>query len=258
MKFLIVGDICGRPGRHAFMEHTAELKEKYNIDIVIANGENMASGRGITRNTLDEIYRGGADIVTSGNHIWDQREILKFIDDEPFLIRPANYPDGTPGHGYCIYPWKNLNIAVINLSGRVYMPPVDCPFQKIEEILRELQGQADIIIVDMHAEATSEKISMGYYLDGRVHIVVGTHTHVQTADERILPKGTAYISDLGMTGPYNSSLGIDINDAIHKFVTGMPTRFNIAEGPAVYSAIIVEINDDLQVESIERILHYDK
>ena len=235
MKFLIVGDVCGRPGREAFRKYVPELKKEHNIDVVVVNGENIAGGRGISRKTLDEIYRAGADIVTSGNHIWDQKEIVSFIDDEPFLIRPANYPEGAPGKGS-------------------FMPPMDCPFQKVDEILKEIKNQCDIILVDIHAEATSEKIAMGFYLDGRVTCVVGTHTHVQTADNRILPKGTAYISDLGMVGPYNSSLGINVNNAIDKFITCRPVRFEMAEGPNIFSAVVLELAEDNSVKSFERIL----
>lgn len=255
MRFLIVGDICGRPGRATFRKYAPQLREKYKIDIIIANGENMAGGRGISRKTLDEVQRAGVDIVTSGNHIWDQREIVSFIDNEPFLIRPANYPEGAPGKGYCIYPFKAINVGVINLSGRTFMPPMDCPFQKVDEILKEIKDKCDIIILDMHAEATSEKIAMGFYVDGRINCVVGTHTHVQTADNRVLPKGTAYITDLGMVGPYNSSLGVDVNNAIEKFITCRPVRFEIATGANVFCGVILEIDPKTKkVTSFERVL----
>ncbi|MBQ1941887.1 MAG: TIGR00282 family metallophosphoesterase, partial [Selenomonadaceae bacterium] len=201
MRLLVVGDVVGRLGRKAFARYTRELKEKYKIDLVIVNGENSAGGKGISRKSLDELYRAGADIVTSGNHVWDNREINGFIDDEPYLVRPANYPEGAQGKGWCIYPFKSANLAVVNMSGRTFMPDMDCPFQKIEEVLSEIGQEADIILLDFHAETTSEKMAMGFYLDGRVQAVVGTHTHIQTADERILPQGTAYITDLGMVGP---------------------------------------------------------
>ena len=181
--------------------------------------------------------------------------MLEFIDQEPFLIRPANYPEGAPGKGWCIYPFKAKNIAVINLSGRAFMPPMDCPFQKVEDILHELRGEADIILLDMHAETTSEKMAMGWYLDGRVNVVVGTHTHIQTADERILPEGTAYITDLGMVGPWNSTLGVKNECILEKFTTCRPVRFDLADGPNVYSAVVVEIDDATnRTVSIERIL----
>lgn len=158
MKFLIVGDVCGRPGRETFRKYIPQLRKEHNIDVVVVNGENMAGGRGISRKTLDEVYAAGADIVTSGNHIWDQREITSFIDDEPFLIRPANYPEGAPGKGFCLYPFKAKTVGVINVSGRTFMPPMDCPFQKVDEILKEIKDRCDIILVDIHAEATSEKL----------------------------------------------------------------------------------------------------
>lgn len=255
MRILIVGDVVGRTGRRAFDRYTRELKRDRDIDLVIVNGENSAGGRGISRKSLDELYRGGADIVTSGNHIWDNREVYGFIDQEPYLLRPANYPEGAPGRGWCIYPFRNVNVAVINLSGRVFMPEMDCPFQKIEDILSEIGTQADIFILDFHAEATSEKMAMGFYLDGRVQAVVGTHTHIQTGDARILPKGTAYITDLGMVGPWLSVLGVKPEIIIRKFTSCMPVRFELAEGPAVYSALLVEIDSGSgKVTSVERIL----
>ena len=255
MKILIAGDVVGRSGRRAFDRYTRELKQSRGIDLVIVNGENSAGGKGISRKSLDELYRGGADIVTSGNHIWDNREVYGFIDEEPYLVRPANYPEGAPGKGWCIYPFRSANVAVINLSGRAFMPEMDCPFQKIEDILSEIGDRVDIFILDFHGETTSEKMAMGFYLDGRVQAVVGTHTHVQTADERILPQGTAYITDLGMCGPWNSVLGVKPEIIIRKFTTCMPVRFELAEGPAVYSALLVEIdNASRKAVKVERIL----
>lgn len=231
------------------------MKKKYAVDLTIVNGENSAGGNGITQNSLDELYQAGADVITSGNHIWDKKDVLQFIDHEPFLIRPANYPEGAPGKGYCIYPLKAKNIGVINLSGRAFMPPLDCPFQKIDEILRELKGKCDTIILDMHAETTSEKMAMGWYLDGKVTCVVGTHTHIQTADERILPQGTAYITDLGMVGPWNSVLGVEAERILYKFQTGMPVRFELADGPNVFSAVLLTVSDENgNAEKIERIM----
>ena len=201
MRVMLTGDVIGRPGRKTFQDYTAKLRREKNVDVVIVNGENSAGGKGITRKSLDALYHGGADIVTAGNHVWDKKDVLEFIDQEPFLIRPANYPEGTPGKGWCVYPFKAKNIGVINLSGRAFMPALDCPFQKIEDILYEMRDECDIIFLDFHAETTSEKMAMGWYLDGRVNGVVGTHTHIQTADARVLPEGTAYITDLGMVGP---------------------------------------------------------
>lgn len=254
MNIMIVGDVVGRPGRKAFLRYTKELRLKHGIDIVIVNGENSAGGKGVSRKSLDELYAAGADVITSGNHIWDNREVMGLIDNDPYLVRPANYPDGAPGKGWCIYPYKAKNIAVVNMSGRAFMPDMDCPFQKIEEVLSEIADRADIIILDFHGETTSEKMAMGFYLDGRVQAVVGTHTHVQTADQRILPKGTAYITDLGMVGPWNSVLGVKPDIIIKKFTTCMPVRFDLADGPAVYSAVIVNIDDATnQAKDIKRI-----
>lgn len=256
MKIMLTGDVIGHPGRKAFREHTPRIREKYGIDVVVVNGENSAGGKGITRRSLDELYQAGADIVTSGNHVWDKKDVLEFIDQEPFLIRPANYPEGAPGKGYCVYPFKAKNIGVVNLSGRAFMPDMDCPFQKIEEILRQLQRECDIIFLDFHAETTSEKMAMGWYLDGRVNAVVGTHTHIQTADDRILPEGTAYITDLGMVGSWNSILGVKTEIILQKFTTCLPCRFDLEEsGPMVFSALIVDIDDATnRTIGVERIL----
>ena len=255
MRIAMVGDVIGRPGRTAFAKYTAQLRKEKKIDIVVVNGENSAGGKGVTRTSLDELLHAGADVVTSGNHIWDKKDVLEFIDQEPFLIRPANYPDGTPGKGWCVYPWRAKNIGVLNLSGRAFMPPMDCPFQKVEDILAEMKDECDIILLDFHAETTSEKMAMGWYLDGRVNAVVGTHTHIQTADERILPNGTAYITDLGMVGPWDSVLGVKTDIIIQKFTTGMPVRFDLAAGPNVYSAVILDIDEaSNKTVGIERIL----
>jgi 2',3'-cyclic-nucleotide 2'-phosphodiesterase len=255
LRFLIVGDVYGRPGRAAFAKYTPKIRAEKKIDVVIVNGENSAGGKGITRKSLDALYHGGADIITSGNHIWDKKDVLEFIDTEPFLIRPANYPEGAPGRGYCVYPFRAKNVGVMNLSGRAFMPALDCPFQKVEDLLRDMKQDCDIIILDFHAETTSEKMAMGWYLDGRVNAVVGTHTHIQTADDRLLPGGTAYITDLGMVGPWNSVLGVRRECILEKFTTGRPVRFEPAEGPAVYSAVIIETDDVTnRTLSIERVL----
>ena len=255
MRIMLVGDVVGRAGRRAFRAITPRLRAERGIDVVIVNGENAAGGKGFTRKALDELYAGGADIVTSGNHVWDKKDVFDFVDHEPFLVRPANYPAGTPGRGYCIFPFRAVNVAVMNLSGRSFMPALDCPFQKVDEILAEIGGLADVVVLDFHAETTSEKLAMGYYLDGRADIVVGTHTHVQTADERILPGGTAYITDLGMVGAQDSILGVRKDIVIQKFRTGMPVRFEMAEGAAEYAAVIVDIDPSGgRTAQIERIL----
>lgn len=239
----MVGDVVGRPGRYFFMEQTPELKQARKIDMVVVNGENAAHGSGLTPNIFDELVRGGADVVTSGNHIWDNSNVLKIIDTEPFLIRPANYPEDAPGKGFCIFPVGKKKVGVVNLSGRTFMPPVDCPFRLADKIFKAIEKQCDVILVDFHAEATSEKLAFANYFDGRVTAVVGTHTHVQTADEKILPKGTAYISDLGMTGAENSVLGVAIEPVVKRFLTGRPSKFEVAEGAAIYCAVLIDIND---------------
>lgn len=255
MRIMLVGDVVGRAGRRAFRTITPRLRSEHRIDVVIVNGENSAGGKGFTRKALDELYAGGADVVTAGNHVWDKKDVFDFVDDEPFLVRPANYPDGAPGKGWCIFPFKAVNVAVMNLSGRSFMPALDCPFQKADEMLAEIADQADVIVLDFHAETTSEKLAMGHYLDGRADIVVGTHTHVQTADAQILPGGTAYITDLGMVGAHDSILGVRKEIVIQKFRTGMPVRFEMAEGAAEYAAVIVDIDPSGRCASqIERVL----
>ncbi len=243
MKIMFVGDVVGRNGRKAFRKYTPQLREEKGINVVVVNGENSAAGKGFTRKSLDELYQGGADIVTSGNHVWDKKDVLEFIDQEPFLIRPANYPGDAPGKGWCCYPFKAKNIGVMNLSGRAFMPPLDDPFQKVEELLREMARECDLIFLDFHAETTSEKIAMGWYLDGRVNGVVGTHTHVQTADACLLPQGTGYITDLGMTGPRCSVLGVETEKILYRFQTCRPVRFEVADGPSAYEAVIMTIDD---------------
>lgn len=254
MRILMVGDVIGRPGRAAFAKYTPKLRQEKKADLVVVNGENSAKGRGITKKTLDELLLGGADVVTGGNHIWDKKEVLQFIDDEPYLLRPANYPTGVPGKGACVYPLRGKNVGVMNLSGRAFMQELDCPFQRVEDLLRELSGECDVLLLDFHAESTSEKMAMGWYLDGRAAAVVGTHTHVQTADERILPGGTAFISDLGMVGPWNSVIGFTKEPVLAKTTTGMPARFEVADGPAVYSAVLLAVDDGTgKATAIERI-----
>ena len=243
MRILMVGDVIGRPGRAAFAKYTPKLRREKQVDLVVVNGENSADGKGVTKKTLDELTLGGADVVTSGNHVWDKKEVMGIIDDEPYLLRPGNYPVGVPGKGACIYPLKGKNIGVMNLSGRAFMQELDCPFQRAEELLRELSRECGVVLLDFHAESTSEKMAMGWYLDGRVTAVVGTHTHVQTADERILPGGTAFISDLGMVGPWDSVIGFKKEPVLAKTTTGMPARFEVADGPSVYSALLLFVDD---------------
>lgn len=254
LRILMVGDVVGRPGRYFFMEQTPELKLAKKIDMVIVNGENAAHGKGLTPKIFEELTSSGADVVTSGNHIWDNPTVMQIIDTEPFLLRPANYPEDTPGNGFCIFPFGRKKIGVINLSGRTFMPPIDCPFRAAEKILADMQKSCDVILADFHAEATSEKLAFANCFDGRLTAVVGTHTHVQTADERILPKGTAYISDLGMVGTEDSILGVQIEPVIKKFLTGRPSKFEVAEGLRIYCAALITIDDQTNnAVAIERL-----
>lgn len=259
MNILFIGDVVSSIGRDMINEYVPKLKEKYRPHVTIINGENAAGGRGIT----DKIYRGflevGAQAVTLGNHTWDNREIFEFIDEAKYLVRPANFPDSNPGKGIVYLKMNNDEIAVISLQGRTFLPPNDCPFQKADQLIEEARMRTPIIFVDFHAEATSEKQAMGWYLDGRVSAVVGTHTHVQTADNRILPKGTAFMSDVGMTGPYDGILGMDREVVLKRFLTGMPARFEVPKtGRAQLSAVCIEIDKKSgSAKKIERILIND-
>ena len=245
MKILFVGDVFGEAGRNALKASMDTIKSKYHPDFTIANGENTAGGRGISYNTAQEIFDTGIDAITMGNHTWSRKEILRIIDSGIKIIRPANYPKGVPGKGRLILEKNGLRLAVINLLGRVYMDStVDCPFQVVDREISFLKGQAEYILVDFHAEATSEKVAMGYYIDGRVLCMVGTHTHIQTADEKILDKGTAYISDVGMTGPAGGVIGVDKDAIIKKFTLGMPMQHEVAKGKTQINAVIVDINEE--------------
>jgi metallophosphoesterase (TIGR00282 family) len=244
LNILVIGDIVGRPGRRALKQGLAKIQKEEDISFTIANAENAAGGRGLTRAVMDEILGAGIDVLTMGNHVWDNKDIFNFIDDEFRLLRPANYPSPCPGQGYHIYKAGfSKNIAVINLSGRVFISNLDCPFRLMDSILSEIEGDADIIIVDFHGEATSEKLAFAYYVDGRVTAVLGTHTHIQTSDERILPRGTAYITDLGMTGPSDSVLGMDKEIVIEKFLSGRPARFEVASGSSQLQGIILRLDE---------------
>ncbi len=255
MKVLFIGDIVGRPGRNSLKAHLHTLVERYRVDFVIANGENAAGGFGITVKAAEELYSLGVHVLTSGNHIWDKKEAISHLDKEDRILRPHNYPPGTPGRGSIIYPLGGRQVAVLNLQGRVFMPNIDCPFRAADEEVKRLAEETDIIIVDFHAEATSEKVAIGYYLDGRVSAVVGTHTPVQTADEKILPGGTAYITDVGMTGPENSTIGVKNEQVLERFLYQVPTRFEVPKGPTVFSAVVIEINDDTgRATAIQRLL----
>jgi len=244
VKVLFIGDIVGKPGRTAVKVLLPGIVGNYGVDIVIANCENAAGGFGVTRKVVDELYSNEIDILTSGNHIWDKREISEFIGDYETLLRPANYPAGTPGRGSVIvHNGSGISLGVLNLEGRVFMKPLDCPFRVAEKEIDELKHKTDIIIVDIHAEATSEKEALGWFLDGRVSAVVGTHTHVQTADERVLPSGTAYITDAGMTGSFDSVLGIKKEVALERFLTLLPNRYDVAKGDVRLQGVLIDIDD---------------
>ena len=255
MKILFIGDIFGEPGRKTVARQVPRFVGERGVDFVIANGENAAGGFGITPDIAKELFKAGVHIITSGNHIWDKKEIIEYIDDEPRLLRPANYPKGVPGCGSTVTTASNgEKIGVLQLMGRVSMPTLDCPFRVGREEVDRLRTEVSCIVVDMHAEATSEKMAMGWYLDGTVSGVFGTHTHVQTADERILPKGTAYLTETGMTGPSESVIGVKKELAIEKFLTQMPRRFEVAAGPCIFSAVLFEVDVALgKAVSIERI-----
>jgi metallophosphoesterase (TIGR00282 family) len=254
VKILFIGDIIGRPGRNTLRAHLNTLKERYKVDFVVANCENAAGGFGITEKAAAELFDLGVNVLTSGNHIWDKKEAVSYIDKEDRVLRPFNYPPGTPGKGSLLYPTGTLTVAILNLQGRVFMPSIDCPFRAADEAIRSLSEKTGIIIVDFHAEATSEKVALGHYLDGRVSAVIGTHTHVQTADEKILPKGTAYITDVGMTGPEYSTIGVKNEQVLERFLHQIPTRFEVAKGPTMFSAVVFEIEDDSgRATAIQRI-----
>jgi len=244
MNILFIGDIVGKPGRQAVAGLLPKLKREYHLDCVIANGENAAHGAGVTTATVRELLAAGVDVITTGDHVWDQKGFEQEIDNLPQIVRPANIAPSAPGRGAVVVNvGDKASVGVVNLLGRVYMPNSDCPFRAARAEVAKLRRQTSIIIVDLHAEATSEKIAMGRYLDGQVSLVVGTHTHVQTADEQILPKGTAYLSDAGMCGPHDSVLGRDVEAVIQRFVSGMPQRLEVASGKIELCGVVVDVDD---------------
>jgi len=246
MKVLCIGDIMGEPGRRAVARALPRLVAQRQVDVVIGNGENVAGGFGITPELAEELFDMGLSVITTGNHAWDKKEALEYFLRQSRLLRPANYPAGVPGNGSVVVETPGgERLGVLQLMGRAYMPTIDCPFQVAKRELAKIKLETPAIIVDMHAEATSEKMAMGHYLDGDVTAVVGTHTHVQTADEQILPKGTAYITDIGMSGPLHSVIGVRKELAIEKFLTGMPRRFEVASGPSVFCALLIELDGRL-------------
>jgi hypothetical protein len=244
MRLLFIGDIVGKTGRHTAKTLLPSVTGKYKIDLVVANGENAAGGFGITDKLVSELFGFGVHVITTGNHVWDKKEFIPHISKEDRVLRPLNYPPGVPGFGSLIYTIRdNIKVAIVNLSGRVFMTNIDCPFRVGKEIVEKLHAETKIIIIDFHAEATSEKIAFAHYMDGKVSAVIGTHTHVQTADDKILPGGTAYITDVGMTGPSDSVIGIDKEQIIQRFLTNMPMRFETAKGDGIFSAVIVETDE---------------
>nr|WP_269466593.1 TIGR00282 family metallophosphoesterase [Dehalococcoides mccartyi] len=251
MKILVIGDVIGKPGRDALRDILPGLKQEYKIDFTVINGENTAGGIGITPATAQDLISAGADVITTGNHVWKHRDIATVMEDESLpVIRPLNYPPGVPGQGYIL---KN-KVLVVNLMGRTFMYDIDCPFRSIDNLITKLNFKPSAIIVDFHAEATSEKMALGFYLDGRVSAVLGTHTHVATCDTRLLPKGTAYVSDIGMVGPIDSIIGDEPDSVIQRFLTGIPGRLSVAQGRVMLNAVVVTVNTKTGLAtSIERI-----
>ena len=255
MKLLFIGDIVGKPGRKAVRYFLPRLRETLGLDFIVANGENSAGGSGITPATASEIFEAGVDVITCGDHLWDQREVVSLLNNEPRFVRPENYPEGTPGQGFCVQQIGDLPpIGVLNLQGQTFMKPIENPFYAADAAVDELREQTPIILVDMHAETTSEKIAMGRFLDGRVSAVIGTHTHVQTADEHIFPGGTAFLCDAGCTGPQESILGREIEPIIQRFLTYQPQRFTVASKRVTLNGAVIDI-DELsgKATSIERV-----
>ena len=255
VKILFIGDIVGKAGRQAVSRELHRLVDRHMVDLVVANGENAAGGFGLTEEVAGELFKLGVDLITSGNHIWDKRDALDYLKREERVIRPANYPDGTPGFGSALLSTAGgVKVAVLNLEGRVFMNNLDCPFRVADREIARLANETPVIIVDFHAEATSEKIALGWHLDGRVSAVIGTHTHVQTADERILAAGTAFISDAGMTGAFDSVIGVRKEEAIQKFLTQLPVKFEVAKSNIRLNGAVVEIDEHTgNAVGIERI-----
>jgi metallophosphoesterase (TIGR00282 family) len=255
VKLLFIGDIIGKPGREALSRELHRIVDKHMVDLVIANGENAAGGFGLTAETAQDLFKCGIHLLTSGNHIWDKKDAMEYIKREERIVRPANYPEGAPGRGSAIVRTPgNVKVAVLNLEGRVFMNNLDCPFRCADREIAKLKEETPIVLVDFHAEATSEKTSLGWYLDGRVSAVVGTHTHVQTADERVLTGGTAYITDAGMTGAFESVIGVKKEEAIEKFITQRPAKFEVAKKDIRINGVVITVDEKTGLSSgIERI-----
>jgi hypothetical protein len=255
MKILFIGDIVGEPGRRAIAELLPGIKKANEIEFVIGNAENVAGGSGVTPSLADELFNHGLDVITSGDHIWKRKEIIDRIESDRRILRPANYPSGAPGSGSTVVKSESgTDVGVINLMGRVFMQPLECPFKVAQEEINKIKNRARVIIIDMHAEATSEKIALGWYLDGQVSAIIGTHTHVQTADEKILPNGTAFLSDAGMTGPYDGVIGRKKEQILARFLTQMPMKFEMAEGDIQLHGVVIDVDDKTgKANSIKRI-----
>jgi metallophosphoesterase (TIGR00282 family) len=244
VNLLFIGDIVGGPGRRAVKELLPGLRRRHQLDVVIANGENSAGGSGITPSTAAEIFAAGVDVITSGDHLWDQKEVMELLANEPRFVRPLNYPSGTPGHGsFVLQVDGKPQLCVLNLQGRTFMPPLENPFHTVLAEVKRLQEYTRKIFVDFHAEATSEKVALARMLDGEVSVVVGTHTHVQTADEQIFPGGTAFLCDAGFTGPHESVIGREIEPIVKRFLSGMPQRFDVAKERVLLQGVVVQIDD---------------
>lgn len=258
MKFLVIGDVVGRPGRNILFKFLE--KRRHNYDFIIVNGENAAGGFGITVKVAEQFFSWGVDVITLGNHTWDKKEIYQYMNDKKNIIRPINFAKGAPGRGYTVLEKNNVKIAIVNAQGKVFMPPIACPFLAMDEIIPKLQKEANVIILDFHGEATSEKQAIGWDLAGKVSFVYGTHTHTQTADERILPGGTAYITDVGMTGGHDGILGMNRRESIQKFKDGMPAKYSVCDDNPKINAIEVEVDEKTgKAQKINRInLHYDE
>lgn len=257
MRVLFVGDITGKPGRRLIAECLPALRRSRDLDVVIANGENAAGGRGLTASVSEEMFAAGVDVITTGNHVWHNREAYELLDADPRILRPANYPPGVPGRGAAaITTAGGARIGLINLQGRVFMQELDDPFRIARDLARELRAELPTVVVDFHAEATSEKVAMAWHLDGRVSAVIGTHTHVQTADERVLPEGTAYITDVGMTGPLDSVIGVRTDIILQRFVTELPQQFEVGTGPVRLNAVLLESEGGraASIEALETVL----
>ena len=255
IRILIVGDTVGKPGREACKKILPKLREAHHLDLIIVNGENVAAGSSITHDTAEELFASGADVITTGDHIFRKKEGIAVVEENPLVLRPLNYPKGTPGNGTAVVTTKTgVKVAIVNLMGRVFIQSLDCPFQAVEAAIKSLKSQTNIILVDLHAEATSEKVAMGWFLDGQISALCGTHTHVQTSDETVLPKGTAYITDLGMTGPFRSVIGRDIEQVLFRFKTQMPGPMEVATEDVRLSGAIIEIDTKTgKAQSIKRV-----